>query len=347
MRIGTREVGPGRPCFVVAEIGMNHDGRLDKAKALIEAAAAAGVDAVKFQTFRATDIVNPALPADYDPQEPVPARFKFFHEYIAQFELRYEWHDELIAFARERGLVFLSTPCSAEAVEFLASRVPALKVASMDLTNIPLLRDIGRRGKPVIVSTGIGTLAEIDEALRTLRAAGASEPALLHCVSNYPARPELLNLRNIPMLREAFEVPVGFSDHSLGMASAVAAVAIGACIVEKHITLDRKTPGPDHYFALEPQGFRDLVAGIREAEAALGSPARTMDESERVKKTTYRRSLVARRDLPPGHRLGSEDLAVIRPGSGIPPSALEDVLGMALHKAVRAHEPLTWGHLKP
>jgi N-acetylneuraminate synthase/N,N'-diacetyllegionaminate synthase len=346
IQIGTYKIGENHPCFIVGEIGMNHDGSKEKAKELIQMAAEAGVQAVKFQTFRALDIINPTLSADYDKDEPVPDHFKFFYEYIAQFELRYEWHDELIAFARDKGLIFISTPCSFEAIDFLASRIPAFKVASMDLNNLPLLRKMGSQQKPVILSTGIGTFSEIEDAFYALKEGGAENICILHCVSNYPAKPDELNLRNITTLKEVFEVPVGFSDHSTGIAISIAAVALGANIIEKHITMSRETPGPDHYFAMEPRDLRDLVAGIREVELSLGRSSRILDQKEKEKAYTYRRSILVRRDMKQGEIIKATDLEIIRPGSGIPPVQIDNVVGMELKEDVCAYTPLQWDHFK-
>lgn len=347
MRIGTKSIGESQPCFIVAEIGMNHDGSKQKAKDLIAVAAEAGADAVKFQTFKALDIINPTLPADYDPQEPVPPQYEYFCQYIEKYELPYEHYDELISYASERKLIFLSTPCSYEAVDFLAERIPAFKIASMDLNNIPLLEKVGAKEKPVILSTGIGTLPEIEAAIQAILNSGAEEAALLHCIANYPAKPEELNLRNIPMLKQTFGLPVGFSDHSPGIISSVAAVALGACIVEKHITLDRKTPGPDHYFALEPADLKELVKNIREVESALGSSERGLTDSEKQKRVTYRRSLVTNRDLKKGHVLREEDISVIRPGSGFQPGDLPMIVGMVLQRNLPAYTPLKQEHIEP
>ena len=347
MMIGNKLIGESQPCFIIAEIGMNHDGSKQKAEDLIAVAAEAGADAVKFQTFKALDIVNPALPADYDPQEPVPPQYEYFYQYIGQYELPYEYYDDLISCAAEHKLIFLSTPCSYGAVDFLAERIPAFKIASMDLNNMSLLEKVGTQEKPVILSTGIGTLPEIEAAVKTLQVSGAKEVALLHCVANYPAKPDELNLRNIPMLKQAFGLPVGFSDHSLGVVNSVAAVALGACIVEKHITLDRKTPGPDHYFALEPADLKELVKNIREVESALGSSERRLTDSEEQKRATYRRSLVINRDLKKGRVLQEGDISVIRPGSGISPGELSKAIGMVLKQDLKAYTPLKWEYLEP
>lgn len=346
IQIGPYKIGENHPCFIIGEIGMNHDGSKEKAKELIQMAAEAGVQAVKFQTFKALDIINPTLPADYDKDEPVPDHFKFFYEYIAQFELRYEWHDELISFAHDKGLIFLSTPCSFEAIDFLASRVPAFKVASMDLNHIPFLRKMGSQRKPVILSTGIGTYSEIEEAFYALKEGGAEDICILHCVSNYPAKPEELNIRNINTLQKLFEVPVGFSDHSTGTASSIAAVALGANIIEKHITMSRKIPGPDHYFAMEPEDLRGLVAGIREAELSLGHSSRILDQKEKEKAYTYRRSILVRRDMKQGEIIKATDLEIIRPGSGIPPVQIDNVVGLELKKDICAYTPLRWEYFK-
>ena len=346
INIGKSLIGEGHPCFIVGEIGMNHDGSETKAKELIAMASGAGVDAVKFQTFRATDIINPTLPANYDPQESVPKNFKYFYQYIEQYELPYEWHDELIEYCHSNGLIFISTPCSIEAVRFLSARVPVYKVASMDLNNKELLEEIGKQKKPVILSTGIGTLGEIERAIQTLKENGTPEIAILHCVSNYPAKPEELNLLNIPMLKQAFGIPVGFSDHSIGIVSSITAVALGASIIEKHITLDRNTPGPDHSFALEPDDLKALVQGIREAQVSLGKNCRELSQNEISKKETYRRSLLAAKNLKAGHRISREDVIAIRPGSGIDPFDIAKVEGMVLTANVSAYTPLRWEYFK-
>lgn len=346
VKIGHRTVGEGHPCLIIGEIGMNHDKNLSKAKELISMAAEAGVDAVKFQTFRATDIINPTLPADCDPQEPVPEKYKYFYEYIQDYELVYEWHDELIEYSKKHGLIFISTPCSSEAVQFLKSRLQTYKIASMDLNNKKLLEEVGRQKKSVILSTGIGELWEIERAINSLHSTGAEGIALMHCIANYPARENELNIKAIPMLRQTFDLPVGFSDHSLGINSAIAAVALGACIVEKHITLSRKDPGPDHYFAMEPAALKALVEGIREVESAVGSGKRVLTKDEVPKKVTYRRSLCVTKTLEKGHRLTDDDVVAIRPGSGIDPYDIDKVVGMTLTKNLTAFTPLQWEHFK-
>ena len=346
MKINNKSIGESYPCFIIAEIGMNHDGNKDKAKQLIQVASDAGVDAVKFQTFKATDIINPTLPSDYDPQEPVPKKYKFFYQYIEQYELPYDWHDELIKYSQKNGVIFISTPCSIKAVRFLSTKIPAFKVASMDLNNIVLLKEIGQQKKPVILSTGIGSLSEIERAVMTLRDNGASDVAILHCISNYPAKPEELNLKNIPMLKKAFNLPVGFSDHSTGIVSAIVAVSLGACIIEKHITLSRNTPGPDHYFALEPHELKDFVQYIRNAQSSLGKSTRKLGTDEILKKSTYRRSLLTSKDLKAGHRLKREDIVIIRPGTGIDPFEILKVEGMILKKDLSAYTPLKWEYFK-
>jgi sialic acid synthase SpsE len=205
---------------------------------------------------------------------------------------------------------------------------------------------MGSQQKPVILSTGIGTFSEIEDAFYALKEGGTEDICILHCVSNYPAKPEELNLRNITTLKQAFEVPVGFSDHSTGIASSIAAVALGANIIEKHITMSRETPGPDHYFAMEPEDLRDLVAGIREVELSLGRSSRILDQKEKEKAYTYRRSILVRRDMKQGEIIKATDLEIIRPGSGIPPVQIDNVVGMELKEDVCAYTPLQWDHFK-
>lgn len=346
MEINNRKIGDTNPCYIIGEIGINHDGSLQKAKELIDMAADAGVDAVKFQTFKATDIINPTLRADYDPQEEVPEKYEFFHEYISEYELSYEDHDEIIAYCKNKNVEFISTPCSLEAVDFLATRVPAFKIASMDLNNIELLTAVGQKNLPVIISTGIGTLGEIEQAIGILNDNDTKEIALMHCISNYPADPKELNLKNIPMLKEAFGLPVGFSDHSLGINSSLAAVALGASIIEKHITLDRGQTGPDHSFALEVNDLKGLVSGIREVEDALGTSVRNITNDEQPKRQTYRRSLCVKKNVKANHRLSLDDIEIIRPGDGIDPFDIEKVEGLILKKDLEAYTPLKWEYFK-
>ncbi len=341
MRCGEREVGDGAPCFLVAEIGCNHDGSLERALALVDAAAAAGADAVKFQSFRAATLVarRRALPGGgWQPVEAYPT--------LERLEVPAEWHATLRDRAHARGVEFLSTPFDEERACLLAALgVPAMKVASGDLTHLPLLRKLGGFGRPVLLSTGHATPEEIATAIDAVGAgAGAAERrppiVLLHCVSCYPLRPGDANLRALPALGARFGLPVGWSDHSPGHTLAVGAVALGACVVEKHFTDDRRRPGPDHSFAMEPADWRAMVEAIRELESALGDGAKRPRPDEESERTNARRGVHAARALAAGAALEARDLKLVRPAIGLPPAALPSLVGRRLKRALEVDEPL-------
>jgi pseudaminic acid synthase len=342
VRIGDRAVGDGAPVYVIAEAGSNHDRDLGQAKRLIDVAAEAGADAVKFQTFRSDAIVAE-----------VPTRAKYLDgilpdgesmsELFRKLELPREWHAGLKTHAEGAGLDFLSTPFDLEAVELLDSLgVVAYKIASYELWHLPLLREVARRGKPMICSTGMANLRDVQEAVDTVRDAGNDQLILLHCVVNYPPPFNQLNLRAIDTLRAAFDVPVGYSDHTPGWTAPVVATALGAAVIEKHFTLSRDLPGPDHRFALEPDELRSMVQAIRDAEASLGSGVKRMAEAEADLYVTARRSLFAARPIEAGEVLGEDAVAVLRPGTGLEVRELPAVLGRTAKRRIERHEPLAW-----
>jgi len=342
VHIGDREVGGGAPVYVIAEAGSNHDQKLDQAKRLIDVAAEAGADAVKFQTFAADRIVaetptrakylDSILPAD-----------KTMSDLFRELELPREWHADLFDHATAAGLDFLSTPFDFEAVDLLDGLgVKAFKVASYELWHLPLIREIASRGKPIICSTGMADMADVQDAVDTVAATGNEQLILLHCVVNYPPPFSDLNLRAIETLRAAFHVPVGYSDHSPGWTAPVIATALGAAVIEKHFTLDRSLPGPDHRFALEPGELRSMVEAIRDTEAALGDGVKRMAAAESDLYRTARRSLFAARDIAEGSTLTEADVAVLRPGTGIEVRDLPNVVGRTARRAIARHEPLSW-----
>ena len=254
----------------------------------------------------------------------------------------WEWHEPIMERARELGMICFSTPFDKSAVDFLESLdVPAYKIASFEIVDLPLIRYIARQGKPIILSTGMATLAEIDEAVRTIREAGNDQIALLKCTSAYPAPPEEMNLRTIPHLAAAFGVPVGLSDHTLGIATSVAAVALGACIIEKHFTLSRADPGPDSAFSLEPHEFKAMVDAVRETEKALGTVRYDVAEHEKASRV-FRRSLFAVKDIEAGEEFTEENVRSIRPGYGLPPKYLSTVLGRKAAGKITRGTPLSW-----
>jgi sialic acid synthase SpsE len=341
INLGERTCGDGAPCLVIAEIGSNHDGSLERALALVDVAARAGADAVKFQSFRAATLLARRRPAPGGGWQPAPA-----YPTLERLELRADWHAPLRDRARARGLVFLSTPFDEERATLLAALgVPAFKVASGDLTHVPLLRRIGSFGRPVLLSTGLATPEEVDAALAAI-AEGAGAAArrppvvLLHCVSLYPPRPGDANLRALPALRARTGCPVGWSDHSPGHTLALGAVALGACVIEKHLTDDRARPGPDHAFAMEPGEFRTMVTAIREIEEALGDGTKRPRGGEEAERTWARRGIYAARPLGAGAVLEARDLKIVRPALGLPPSAAASLVGRRLGRALEVDEPV-------
>jgi len=337
VRIGRRQVGPGKPVFIVAEAGVNHDGDVRRALALVEAAKAAGADAVKFQTFRAEALAVAAAPTARYQRGMGRSQLRM----LRRLELDAAAHRRLLSQAKRRGLMFLSTPFDEESLAFLdALGVPAIKIGSGDLTNAPLLKAAARTGRPIILSTGMASLPEVRRAVGALQAAGNHALVLLHCVSQYPAPASAVNLRAMDTLVAAFEVPVGFSDHTLGSAAAVAAVARGACVVEKHLTLDRRRSGPDHAASIEPDEFRSMVESIRTVETALGDGGKRPTPGEAEVAAVARKSLFAACDIPAGTRLTSRFIAVKRPGTGLPPTSLARVLGRRARQTISADTQL-------
>jgi N-acetylneuraminate synthase len=328
-------VGAGHPTFVIAEAGVNHNGDLERALALVDAAADAGADAVKFQTFRADAVVTALAPQAAYQRRRAPARSQ--HDMLRRLELSEDAHRRLQRRATRRRLAFLSTPFDAASADFLqAIGVPAFKIPSGELTNVPFLRHIARFGRPIIMSTGMATLDEVRDAVATIRRARRCPMALMHCVSCYPASPEEINLRAILTLAKEFDVPVGYSDHTMGIHAAIAAVALGACIIEKHLTLDRRLRGPDHAASLEPDEFEAMVREIRDVERMLGSGVKQPVPRERSIARVARRSLVTSVPIQKGSRLAAQMLTCKRPGTGLPPAAFEDVVGRTAVRALPA-----------
>jgi pseudaminic acid synthase len=346
-RIGERPVGPGHPCYVIAEAGSNHNRDLGTALRLIEVAAEAGADAVKFQTYTAEGLYSRHTPdISYLKDQGLVGERESVWDLIKRVEIPWEWHAELARHADKVGITFFSTPFDESAVDVLEEvGVPAYKIASYEVNHLPLIERAARTGKPLLISTGMASLGDIERALDTARAAGASDLLVMHCAVNYPPRFQDLNLRAINTLRAAFQIPVGWSDHTMGHTADVVAVALGACAVEKHYTLSRDHPGPDHPFALEPDELREMVAAIRDAEAALGSTVKRVTDAEAEMFRLGRRSLVAARDLAAGTVIARVDLALKRPGFGISIEAVEQVIGRHIAHDVVRDQVLQWDDL--
>lgn len=324
--IGRARIGTGHPCFIIAEAGVNHDGDIALAHRLVDVAADAGADAVKFQTFDADTLATAdASKAAY--QLETTSTSETQRSMLKRIQLPRDAHRALKAHAESRGIVFLSSPFDEASAEFLANLgVLAFKIPSGELINLPLLRQIARYGRPMIVSTGMATLAEVDAAAREIESEGAPY-ALLHCVSLYPTPPEHANLRAMATLASAFSVAVGFSDHTLGTAVSIAAAALGAAIIEKHYTVDRNRAGPDHRASLEPAELARMIADIRAVGAALGTGRKHPAVEEAAVAKAARKSLVAARDIAAGVALDELDLVAMRPGTGLAPDLLRLVLG--------------------
>jgi N,N'-diacetyllegionaminate synthase len=327
IEIGGKQVGDGHPCFVIAEAGVNHNGSLELAQQLVAAAAEACADAVKFQTFRADKLISATAPkADYQKENTGSAEQQL--EMVRRLEMSESMTRSIAAHAAKLGITFLSTGFDEQSIDLLDEiGVPAFKIGSGDLTALPFLEFIGRKRKPVILSTGMSYLEEVQIGVETLRAAGCPDIALLHCVSSYPAHPEEANLRALRTLKDSFNMPVGFSDHFLENEISIAAVAFGANIIEKHITLDVNLPGPDHRASLTPEGFRNLVRSIRVVEKSLGDGVKQPTPGEQNVRDVARRSIVAARTIAKGVTITREMLAFKRPGTGIPPAHWTKVTG--------------------
>ena len=343
--LGTRGVGTGHPCFIIAEAGVNHNGDMDMAMRLIDAAADAGADAVKFQTFKAEKLVSKGTrKAAYQTDETGGGSMD---DMIRKLELKPEQHGRLLDHAKQRGILFLSTPFDEDSLDFLVSLgLVAIKLGSGEVTNAPLLKKAARTGLPLIVSSGMSELFEVAQAVDWLKRHQAGPFAILHCVSNYPAKAETLNLKAMETLRNAFRVPVGYSDHSVGLEAPWAAVAMGAAILERHMTLDRTLPGPDHKASTEPDEFRRMVEGIRTIEIALGDGTKRMSASEAEVREVARRSLVIVRNLEAGHILAEGDLMPKRPSTGISPFYFDQILGRRIRQALPADTVLEWAMLE-
>jgi len=333
--------------FVIAEAGVNHNGDMALARALVDVAAAAGADAVKFQTFVVDRLVTrTAATAEY--QQRALGGEQSQYEMLARLELSAADHEMLAGHCAARGIEFMSTPFDPESAHFLKRLgVRRIKISSGDVTNLPMLEVVGALGLPVILSTGMADLDEVAEAVATLRGTGVTDLALLQCISNYPADPALTNLRVMDTFARTFGTPVGLSDHSTGIAVAIAAAARGAAYIEKHFTLDRALPGPDHQASLLPDELRALVAAVREVESALGDGVKRPAPSELPVRAVARKSLVAARDLPPGTALAAADLVILRPGTGLSPAALPRVLGRRTTRLIPHHTPITEDMLRP
>jgi N-acetylneuraminate synthase len=343
--INGRKIGPGHPVYIIAEMSANHHQDFAQAEAIVRAAKQAGADAIKLQTYTADTMTIDARGPSFQIGRGTLWEGRNLHDLYGEATTPWEWQPKLKRLADELGLACFSTPFDATAVEFLERMdVPAHKIASFELVDLDLIRRVACTGKPVIMSTGMGSLQEIDEAVEAFRTAGGTQLALLKCTSAYPALPAEMNLRTIPHLAEAFGVVAGLSDHTMGVAAPVAAVALGACIVEKHFTLSRAVPGPDSAFSLEPDEFKAMVGAVRETEQALGRVSYEVSEKEKASRV-FRRSLFVVADVGSGELLTAENVRCIRPGTGMHPRHLPEVLGRRASRDLARGTPLEWSSI--
>lgn len=343
IKIGNVSIGLDRSPFVIAEMSGNHNGSLARALEIVSAAARAGAHALKIQTYTADTMTIDLDEGEFFISDPGSLwKGSSLYSLYKQAHTPWDWHDPIFKLCRELGMVGFSSPFDASAVDFLESLdVPCYKVASFENTDLPLIRKVASTGKPMIISTGMATVAEIDESVRAAREAGCEDLVLLKCTSTYPASPENSNLRTIPHMRELFGCEVGLSDHTLGVGVAIASVAMGATVIEKHFTLRREDGGVDSAFSLEPGELRSLVDESERARLARGSVLYGPREDEK-KSLQFRRSLYIVKDLDAGDILTTDNLRAIRPGLGLPPKYLEKLIGLKVNKKVKKGTPVTW-----
>jgi pseudaminic acid synthase len=343
MKIGNRLIGATADPLIIAELSGNHNGSLERALEIVDAVAASGAHALKLQTYTADTMTLDIAEGEFHISDETSLwSGRSLYDLYEQAHMPWEWHAPIFARAREHGLLAFSTPFDATAVDFLEGLdVPAYKIASFENTDIPLVEKVAATGKPMIISTGMATLAEIDEAVRAARAAGCRDLALLKCTSSYPANPASSNLKTIPILRTLFDCEVGLSDHTLGIGAALGSVALGATLIEKHVTLRRADGGVDSAFSLEPEELKQLVEEAARVHQSLGEVHMGPTEQE-LPSLIFRRSLYICADLEPGDVLTTENLRAIRPGSGLQPRYMDQLLGKRVRRAIKRGTPATW-----
>ncbi len=341
--INGRTIGESEPPYIIAEIGANHNGDMELCKRLIDEAKASGVDAVKFQSWSKTSLISKAEYKRNTQYQDKHKHFGSLEEMVEKYQFTPDQHFEVAEYCKENNITFLSSCFSMEEVDLLESvGVPCYKIASMDINNLELLKYVARKNKPVLLSTGMATLGEIESAITSLSKSGEGPIALLHCVSIYPVLAEDINLRNMITLKRAFNVNVGFSDHSDGIAISLAATALGAVIIEKHFTLDKEMAGWDHAISAEPDEMELIVSKTKEVFYSLGSAERIISKGEFQKRKAFRRSVVAIKDLKKGHKIKESDITFKRPGTGISPNEVFYIIGRTLNRDLISDDELAW-----
>lgn len=336
--------------YIIAEIGANHNGDIELAKKIIDSAKVCGADAVKFQSWTPKSLIAKEeydRNQSYDDGDGGKKHFGSLKEMVEKYYLREDQHFELKAYCDEIGIDFCSSPFSNEEVDLLVKLdVPFLKIASMDINNLELLKQMARTQKPILLSTGMSTVSEIEQAVKTIEKEGNKQIVILHCISIYPPKYEDIHLNNIKMLQQTFEYPIGFSDHTIGTIIPLASVALGACVIEKHFTIDKDMPGWDHQISADPKELKEIVRESKNIQKSLGSFARIVSEDEESKKFKFRRSIVAGRNLKKGDSLKIEDIQVKRPGTGIAPDEIKYVVGRKINRDFSQDELINWKDLE-
>jgi len=342
--IGDKKIGTGQPIFIIAEAGVNHNGSLRLAKKMIDAARSAGADAIKFQSFKTEEAVTRNAPKARYQKKASPGKLQF--DMLRQLELRDPAFRQLKDYCSKKKILFFSTPFDSRSAALLYKlKVPVFKVSSGDLTNTPLLLQVARYNKPIILSTGMSTIKEVEGAVRAIFSTGNRRLILLHCTSNYPVRYKDVNLAAMDVLNKKFRVPVGYSDHTLGIEVSIAAVAKGARVIEKHFTIDRNLHGPDHKASLEPEDFKGMVLAIRNIEKCIGSSTKMPCRSEYAMRKIARKSIVSAVDLKKGAVINKAQLAIKRPGTGIEPMHMKRIIGRRVKVPIKKDNVLTWSIL--
>lgn len=339
---GKRKIGPGEPCFIIAEMSGNHNHDFERAKKIIDAAVESGVDAIKLQTYT-PDTMTIDCDSDYFQVKVNDAwAGNTLYKLYEMAHTPWEWQAQLKKYAEDKGVLLFSTPFDETAVDFLEDlKVSLYKVASFETGDLELLKKIGSTKKPVIISRGMTSEKALGLAIKTLKKSGAPQVAVLHCVSSYPAKPEQMNLATVEDIAKRFGVVSGLSDHSLGITAAIASVALGASVIEKHFTLKRSEGGPDAAFSLEPHEMKELVKSVREVEAAIGKPNYNVGKKE-AENLVFRRSIFVVKDIKKGEKFTRENIRVIRPGYGLEPKELSKVLNKKAKKDIKRGEPMSW-----
>lgn len=343
IKIGKKKIGRERSVFIIAEAGVNHENNIDTAKKMIEEAAAAGADAIKFQVYKAEKIALKNSPAYWSTNK---TQYNYFEKYDRFGEAEYR---KLASYSKRTDIIFMATPFDEEAVDFLNELMPAFKISSADITNTPLIKHIARKGKPVFLSTGASTIGEIEEAIRTIEGEGNNQIVINHCILSYPTKYKNANLNMIKHLNAVFpEYIIGYSDHTLpdsNMAVLTTAYLLGARVIEKHFTLDKTLPGNDHYHAIDPQDLKTLIQNLKLLKKILGQDRKDLIESELSSRLYARRSIVAKVDILKGTVITKDMLTQKRPGTGISPAMTDIVVGRETKKDIKADSLVLWEHI--